>query len=181
MSCSCGLPARMKYPCRHILYLIGGYYQQMFALRWRIFYQHAFERKGYEDVTAIYREIGNDQFSRDWKIGEHILVADCGNFKTINDINVSDKPVLLQDTLTIDPNTMMYLDKLITSGQPVIRSNDININVDSINTQTAEDSELTAHLSQQTNTMKTINFQDSGKLVNKFWWKIAGISILLMI
>jgi len=121
MSCLCGLPARMKYPCRHILYFIGGFYQQIFAVRCDMFYQHTFERKGYEDVTAIYRELEDKQFSRDWKNGEHILVADCGNFKTLNEIIVSDKPALLEGTLAIHKDTMMYIDRVMTSGQPVIR------------------------------------------------------------
>ena len=41
---------------------------------------------------------------------------------------------------------MMYIDRILISGQAVIRSNDININVDSITPQDADDSELTVHL-----------------------------------
>ena len=96
--------------------------------------------------------IENEQFSRDWKTGKHILVSGCGNFNTLNELLLSDTPTLLDGTSTVDKDTLMYIDRVLISGQKVIRSNYININVDSIYPQNADDSELTVHLSQQTNT-----------------------------
>ena len=75
-----------------------------------------------------------------------MLASCCGNFNILNKILVSDTPKLSDGTSTIDKDTMLYIDRVLTSGQTVIRLNDININVDSITPQNADDSELTVHL-----------------------------------
>ena len=156
MSCSCGLPVRMRYLCRHIMCLLGGYSKPMFAVRWNIFYQHTFERRGNEESTAIYREIESEQFSRDSKKGEDILVTGCDRFNTLQAMVVEDKPALLEGTSILDLETMMYIDTCVQDGCPVIRSNNININDikdDSKMNKNADDSEITVQLSQQTKIM----------------------------
>ena len=80
-ACSCGLPSRMKIPCRHILSVVGDYTIEMFALRWLIIYQHAFLTEGFEDVTKVLQRLEEYEFSRQNSIGEIILV---NNFSSIS-------------------------------------------------------------------------------------------------
>ena len=75
-TCSCGLPSRMKLPCRHIMTIIGRYSIEMFALRWLIFYQHAFETKGFEKLTELFQEMEVAEFERNYDLGETIFVKD---------------------------------------------------------------------------------------------------------
>ena len=81
----------------------------MFDIRWNSLYQHTWERHGYDDSTAIYKEIESEQFSRDSKKGEHILVAGGDCFNTLQGTVVEDKPTLLEGTSTLDQETMMYI------------------------------------------------------------------------
>ena len=75
-SCSCGLPSRMKLPCRHIMTIIGGYSIEMFSVRWLLTYQHGFQRKGFEKLTEVFRQIELSEFERKHDLGEIILVKD---------------------------------------------------------------------------------------------------------
>ena len=74
MTCSCGLPSRMKLPCRHIMAIIGGYSIEMFSLCWLIIYQHGFQRQGYENLMAGFREMELSEFNHDYELGETIFV-----------------------------------------------------------------------------------------------------------
>ena len=64
LSCSCGFQIRNKMPCRHILCLLTGYHQSMFGVRWFNVYQYAFERKGFETLTNLFRQIEQDEYSK---------------------------------------------------------------------------------------------------------------------
>ena len=73
-SCSCGLPARKKYPCRHIIYIFPNLGLSMFGVRWLLCYQHYFQRAYHNDISPLLREMEVEEFSRKWKEGEHVLV-----------------------------------------------------------------------------------------------------------
>ena len=70
--CSCGLPSRMKYPCRHILSITNEYLIKNFGIRWLNTYQFAFGRKGHDEMTNILREIEKMEFDRGITSGEVI-------------------------------------------------------------------------------------------------------------
>jgi len=73
-TCSCGLPARMRYPCRHIMVVIGEVHPKMFYVRWLLQYGHSFERDHGIELTKLFREMETEQNKRDEQKGEHILV-----------------------------------------------------------------------------------------------------------
>ena len=56
--------------------VIGGYSIEMFALRWLITYQHGFQKEGFENLTAVFREMEVSKFERDYDLGETIFVKD---------------------------------------------------------------------------------------------------------
>ena len=72
-SCSCGLAARMKFPCRHMISLFGKFDPQMFSVRWLIEFAHSFERTGKETLSELFRRMELEEFNRDKENGEHIL------------------------------------------------------------------------------------------------------------
>jgi hypothetical protein len=43
--CTCGLPVRNKYPCRHIMAVVKKRHWKMYGVRWLIQYNFAFERQ----------------------------------------------------------------------------------------------------------------------------------------
>ena len=73
-SCSCGLPARRKYPCRHMMSLFGKLDPQMFSVRWLIQFAHSFEREGNEELSDLFRHMELEEHNRNRANGEHILV-----------------------------------------------------------------------------------------------------------
>ena len=83
-SCTCGLPARKKYPCRHIIAIFGSIHPSMFSVRWLSQYQHSFERPGKDTLTKIFREMEDEQFNRNLATGEHILVEGLLNKLPLN-------------------------------------------------------------------------------------------------
>ena len=85
MSCSCGMPVRFcSFPCRHIYALFKDTNIRMFGVRWLIQYQHCFERKGKEEITALFREMEESEFRRDINRGEDVYVANMLNDKMFN-------------------------------------------------------------------------------------------------
>ena len=50
-----------------------GYVIEMFALRWLILYQHAFLKKGYEEITELFRTMEGMDFSRNRELGEQYM------------------------------------------------------------------------------------------------------------
>ena len=83
-SCTCGLPAQKKYPCRHIIAIFGSIHPSMFSVRWLSQYQHSFERAGKDTLTKTFREMEDEQFNRNWATGEHILVEGLLNKLPLN-------------------------------------------------------------------------------------------------
>ncbi|KAG7338736.1 SWIM zinc finger domain protein [Nitzschia inconspicua] len=72
--CSCGLPSRMKYPCRHIYAVTKQVSMNMFGVRWHSQFQHYYGRDGAEDWTAVFDSMMADEFERDNKNGEVINI-----------------------------------------------------------------------------------------------------------
>ncbi|KAG7368905.1 MULE transposase domain containing protein [Nitzschia inconspicua] len=72
--CSCGLPSRMKYPCRHIYAVTKQVSMNMFGVRWHSRFQHYYGRDGAEDWTAVFDSMMADEFERDNKNGEVINI-----------------------------------------------------------------------------------------------------------
>ena len=62
MKCSCGLYHRMMIPCRLVLFLIKEYNPSMFGICLLSIYQDAFERRHYESMTNLFREIENAMY-----------------------------------------------------------------------------------------------------------------------
>ena len=74
MSCSCGLPSRNKYPCRHIMAVVGKVHWKMYGVRWLVHYNHAFERVGKEDLSKIFRHMETKEHKCDVQKGEQVWV-----------------------------------------------------------------------------------------------------------
>jgi hypothetical protein len=72
--CSCGYGARNKAVCRHIIKVMGQRHPQMYGVRWSVHYQHFFERKGWEKMTAYFRKRELEEWGRDPKKKEQIYV-----------------------------------------------------------------------------------------------------------
>ncbi|KAG7373839.1 SWIM zinc finger domain protein [Nitzschia inconspicua] len=72
--CSCGLPSRLKYPCRHIYAVTKQVSMTMFAVRWHSQFQHYYGRDGAEDWTDVFDVMLAEEFERDHSNGECIFV-----------------------------------------------------------------------------------------------------------
>ena len=112
-SCSCGLPSRMKLPCRHIVTVIGGYSIEMFSLRWLVTYQHGFQRNGFEKLTEVFRQMELSEFHRDYDLGETIFVKHyISQLSSLSSVNF---PIKLGLTSSTDIDNMkMMIDAEIT-------------------------------------------------------------------
>jgi hypothetical protein len=73
--CSCGVPSRRKYPCRHILAVTSEVKPHMFALRWHANFQYHYGRKHSESFTKQFNKMLYEEFSRNVRKGECILVS----------------------------------------------------------------------------------------------------------
>ena len=90
-SCSCGLAARMKYPCRHMISLFGKFDPEMFSVRWLIQYAHSFERKGKETLSELFRQMEVEDFNRNKDNGEHILCEKLIQQKIVDGVFIFDE------------------------------------------------------------------------------------------
>ena len=114
MSCSCGYPARMKMPCRHILALVGEPHTIMFGIRWLAQYQHSFMRPDSDALTNIFRLMDKLEQNQDVKAG------DCVNVNGVFDVeklNISCYPQALGRTSTSDMSMILSLFNLQKSGR----------------------------------------------------------------
>ena len=110
-SCSCGLPARNKYPCRHIMAVIKKRHRKMYSIRWLIHFSHTFGRQ--KTWTDFWRKLEAEENSRDVEGGEHILVE--GLLDIANSIAIG----AVQDSL---PLRVKYWNDL---GKPIVRGQDV--------------------------------------------------------
>ncbi|KAG7371399.1 MULE transposase domain containing protein [Nitzschia inconspicua] len=72
--CSCGLPSRMKYPCRHIYAVTKQVSMCMFGVRWHSQFQHYYGRTGQEEWTEVFDTMMADEFARKHSEGECVCV-----------------------------------------------------------------------------------------------------------
>jgi hypothetical protein len=109
--CSCGLPSRVKYPCRHILAVTGEVTEQMFGLRWHAKFQYHYGRHGSEEWTRHFNIMLNDEFARCHRQGECILVSgmkfltDSMKWKTLE---MSDDTAV---TIAVKLHSLLWLQK----------------------------------------------------------------------
>ena len=137
-SCSCGLPARKKIPCRHLISVVGVIHPCMFGVRWLNLYQLCFQRKGHEKISEIFRTMEDEEFSRDWEKGEHVFVSGFGRKNkdrsyplpigntTIEDVQIALKLKYWLDKGLVNVRGETLLD--IPTG-PLIMNNDVT-NID---------------------------------------------------
>ncbi|KAG7339132.1 hypothetical protein IV203_020075 [Nitzschia inconspicua] len=69
---SCGLPSRMKYPCRNAV--TKQVSMNMFGVRWHSHFQHCYGRDGADDWTQVFDSMMADGFERDYRSGEVINI-----------------------------------------------------------------------------------------------------------
>jgi hypothetical protein len=93
--CSCGFGDRYKAVCGHIIRVMGERHPQMYGVRWSRYYQHFFERKGWEKFTDIFRKMVLAEWRRDPKRKEQILVEGL----TIPEVTSSEGDIELADRL----------------------------------------------------------------------------------
>ncbi|KAG7344907.1 SWIM zinc finger domain protein [Nitzschia inconspicua] len=70
--CSCGLPSRMKYPCRHIYAVTQEVSLNMFGVRWHSNFQYHYSRDTH--WTACYSGLMEDEYERTKRGGRPINV-----------------------------------------------------------------------------------------------------------
>ena len=111
ITCSCGLPSRMRLLCRHTIYVTGGYSIEMFALRYLVIYQHVYEKPGYEAFSDIFREMEHEKYGRNNGIGETLKIS-TWNLPSNKDIrypkNINE---LTNDEDVVNINNMMEAKK----------------------------------------------------------------------
>ena len=56
-SCSCGLPSRKKWPCHHMMAVVGRTHPKMCSVRWHAQHGHFFHREGNDTMTELFREM----------------------------------------------------------------------------------------------------------------------------
>jgi hypothetical protein len=106
--CSCGYGARNKAACRHIDKVMGGRHPQMYGVRWSVHFQHFFERKGWEKMTAYFRKRELEEWGRDPQKKEQIYVEGL----PIPEVTCSEEDIELADRLIFWNQKM---------GQPRVR------------------------------------------------------------
>ena len=74
LHCLCGFGSRYKIPCRHVISITNTIEPFMFGIRWMKLYQHAFERKNFEEMTPIFRKIELLEQKRNIESGESIYI-----------------------------------------------------------------------------------------------------------
>ena len=68
----------------------------MFALRWLILYQHVFQKKGFEQLTELFREMEVTEYERNYDLVETTYVK---NFvSNLTSLNYPIKGGLTSDT-----------------------------------------------------------------------------------
>jgi hypothetical protein len=131
LSCTCGLSARMKWPCHHILSVLQTSHHSMYGIRWHSTFQYLFEKPGYELQTDLFRKILEEEWKRDFVNGEHILwepplpdhLVHCAHY-----------PILVYKGCGITNSTMsddeliqlaLNLDYWSRSGLPIMRGDHV--------------------------------------------------------
>ena len=123
LSCSCGLSARMKYPCRHIMCITEGYSIEMFSLRWLIIYQHTFDRKNYNELSEVFRHIQHFEFSNSIEKGEVIPLINEHSEKVCNN-EVINYPKKMGKTTDIDVYNMKMIKLCSEKNKVLVRGYD---------------------------------------------------------
>jgi hypothetical protein len=82
--CSCGLPSRTKYPCRHIYAVTHEVHEQMFGLRWHVNFQYHYGRRGSEQWTEVFDSMLAEEFARKHTAGQVIFVKGMSFLTTNN-------------------------------------------------------------------------------------------------
>ena len=124
MSCSCGIPSRMKMPCRHIIYLFGNYHIEMFSLRWLIIYQYAFEREGYSDLSNIFRRMEYDEFNSNVN-GRKTILCPLSQSMVFHNKEEATLPIKMVNTTDDDIRNMSIMlecnrrKKILVRGYPI--------------------------------------------------------------
>jgi hypothetical protein len=72
LKCSCGYPAQMRRPCRHIFAVLKKNHHQLYSVRWLLLFQHCYQREGHEKITAHFQGMIKAEAER--VTGEDILV-----------------------------------------------------------------------------------------------------------
>ena len=115
-TCSCGLPARKKYPCRNIIYVFPNLGLSMFGIRWLLCYQHYFQRKYQNDISPLLRRMEVEEFSRNWERGEHVLVQGLYRHRSLS----RDYPSPMPGTSEVDFDYIVNLMKWIKHGRILV-------------------------------------------------------------
>ena len=115
-SCSCGLPARKKIPCRHLISVLGDIHPCMFGIRWLNLYQLCFQRKGHKNLSGVFRALEDEEFSRDWEMGKHVYVRGFEREKTVGPF-----PLPIGNTTKEDVQTALKLKYWLEKGRVHVR------------------------------------------------------------
>ncbi|KAG7345256.1 SWIM zinc finger domain protein [Nitzschia inconspicua] len=96
--CSCGLPSRMKYPCRHIYAVTQEVSLNMFGVRWHSNFQYHYSR--HSQWTKCYSGLMEDEYQRTKKGGRPVDVEKLEFLSRTLDswipMDQDDNPLVLQ-------------------------------------------------------------------------------------
>ena len=148
--CSCGLPSRLKMPCRHILSIFGEYDIKMFGLRWLILYQHAFDRPGYDNLSTLFRKMEATEYSNNSNSFQTIQLSHelKEKIKCSNDTNY---PVNFGPATVDDLHNIKLMQKSIKQEKVLVRGYSLEEQMSVIqNNEENHDGEINISLSQDT-------------------------------
>ena len=112
VACSCGLPVRNKYPCRHIFAVVKKRHWSMCSIRWMRSYNYFFSINS--ALTEFFRHREKEEESRDVMAGEQIWVEGM--------LNIPKSLPLGEDSTDCIPLKVKYWND---NGNPVVRGEEI--------------------------------------------------------
>ena len=157
IGCSCGYPARMKMPCRHIIAVVRKTDERMYGVRWHQMFQHCFLRKGKDRITHLYMDLEKKERLMDRNKYEHCIITHKREW--LNSLG-SDFPILLNGTTVEEYNEMKELHELKEKGILAIRGDDLSVLKENSNRNVLGkvDEETELFLSQETTRMRDVEY-----------------------
>ena len=92
----------------------------MFALRWLIIYHYAFLNKGFDDLTELFCKMEEEEFSRNYDIGEMVYV---NGF--VYSSSTHEYPVKIRNASDIDINNMTLMIEATKEKIVLVRGYDL--------------------------------------------------------
>jgi hypothetical protein len=140
LSCTCGHPAQMKYPCRHIFAVTRDDREEMYGVRWHKEFQYLY----YNDEEAPsctksknYRQLLKAEMNRDWVAGEHVPHFD---IPTVTPPQGGTFPCgVYEEVSATDIGVAEEIHRLTAAGNPPIRGVPLHQQCETDSSSTADD------------------------------------------